>query len=216
MTSFLRRKASIPRGTGISDTFRALRGGLDTTPLQRFPAKVKIFKKERFSLTPPPLSAIRSRWIRAVPKREPFARSNVLSVSHHSLDVETDGRKPIDITSAVQEIVAGSGVVSGLCNVFVHHTSASLILCENADPDVHFDLETAFSRLAPDGHPDYRHRSEGIDDMSAHIRSILTLPSLTLPVKSGRCDLGTWQGIYLWEHRSRHHKRRLTVTVMGD
>ena len=103
-----------------------------------------------------------------------------------------------------------SGVDEGLCHLFIHHTSASLIVCENADPTVRRDLESYAARLAPDGDPSYVHDSEGPDDMSAHIRSILTLTSLTIPVESGRCDLGTWQGIFLLEHRTSPHRRRIT------
>ena len=98
----------------------------------------------------------------------------------------------------------------------MHHTSASLIVCENADPTVRRDLEQFAARLVPDGDPAFIHDSEGPDDMAAHIRSILTLTSLTIPVESRRCDLGTWQGIFLWEHRTSPHRRRITVTVTGD
>jgi secondary thiamine-phosphate synthase enzyme len=97
----------------------------------------------------------------------------------------------------------------------LHHTSASLILCENADPSVRRDLERFFARLVPDGDPIFRHTTEGPDDMPAHIRSILTQNSLTLPVQGGACDLGTWQGVYLWEHRAMGHRRRLSVSVLG-
>jgi secondary thiamine-phosphate synthase enzyme len=99
--------------------------------------------------------------------------------------------------------------------VFIHHTSASLIVCENADPTVRRDLESYAARLAPDGDPSYVHDSEGPDDMSAHIRSILTHTSLTIPVEGRRCDLGTWQGVFVWEHRTSPHRRRITVTVTG-
>jgi secondary thiamine-phosphate synthase enzyme len=97
--------------------------------------------------------------------------------------------------------------------VFVHHTSASLILCENADPTVRHDLETFLVRLVPDGAPMFEHQDEGPDDMPAHVRSILTNMDLTLPVTDGRCALGTWQGVYLYEHRTQPHNRRVTVTV---
>src|SRR5690606_3027989 len=96
------------------------------------------------------------------------------------------------------------------------HTSASLMLCENADPDVRADLERFMSRLAPDGDPLFRHRTEGPDDMPAHVRTVLTHSSLTIPVQDGRMVLGTWQGIYLWEHRAAPHRRRVTVTLYGD
>lgn len=134
----------------------------------------------------------------------------------HRIEVPTRGRSTIEITDEVQTAVADSGVQAGLCNVFVHHTSASLLITENADPDVRRDLERVFSDLAPDGDPRYVHTAEGPDDMSAHIRSALTRTSLNVPVLEGRCGLGTWQGIYLWEHRTHAHRRRVTITVMGN
>lgn len=124
-------------------------------------------------------------------------------------------RGTYDITERVQGVVAASGQAAGLCSVFVHHTSASLIVCENADPDVRRDLETFLVRLVPDGAPFFRHTAEGPDDMPAHVRTVLTQSALTLPVVRGRCDLGTWQGIYLYEHRQGPHRRRVTVTVVG-
>lgn len=129
--------------------------------------------------------------------------------------VETAGRGTTEITARLQAMVEGSGLEEGLCHVFVHHTSASLMLCENADPSVRRDLETFMGRIAPDGDPAWEHDAEGPDDMPAHIRSVLTQTGLTLPVADGRLDLGTWQGVYLWEHRHRPHRRRLTVTVQG-
>jgi secondary thiamine-phosphate synthase enzyme len=132
------------------------------------------------------------------------------------LTIETRGRGTVEITRQVQQVVGRSGVVEGLCHVFIHHTSASLIVCENADPTVRRDLESYAARLAPDGDPSYVHDSEGPDDMSAHLRSILTLTSLTIPVEGRRCDLGTWQGVFLWEHRTSPHRRRITVTVTGS
>jgi secondary thiamine-phosphate synthase enzyme len=133
-----------------------------------------------------------------------------------TLTIETRGRGTVEITRQVQQIAERSGVTRGLCHVFVHHTSASLIVCENADPTVRRDLEHFAARLVPDGDPSFIHDAEGPDDMAAHIRSILTLTSLTIPVESRRCDLGTWQGIFLWEHRTDPHRRRITVTVVGD
>jgi secondary thiamine-phosphate synthase enzyme len=132
-----------------------------------------------------------------------------------SLAVATRGRGTYEITESVQRAVQASGVQAGLCNVFVHHTSASLIVCENADPSVRADLERFFARLVPDGDPLFRHTMEGPDDMPAHVRSVLTQASLGLPVAGARCDLGTWQGVYLWEHRARPHLRRLTISVIG-
>lgn len=131
------------------------------------------------------------------------------------LEVATQGRGSYDITAELQEAVSRHAVGTGLCHVFVQHTSASLMLCENADPDVRRDLETLMQRVAPDGDPEYRHTAEGADDMAAHMRSILTHTDLTLPVRNGRCALGIWQGLYLWEHRTQPHQRRIVVTVQG-
>jgi secondary thiamine-phosphate synthase enzyme len=137
-------------------------------------------------------------------------------MSHQEhLAVETRGRGTYDITREVARIAAASGITAGLCHVFVHHTSASLILCENADPAVRRDLESFMARLVQDGDPHFEHADEGADDMAAHIRSILTGMALTLPVTEGRLALGTWQGIFLWEHRYRPQRRRLTVTVQA-
>ncbi len=133
-----------------------------------------------------------------------------------TLTVATPGRGTVDITRDVQHAVAASGIGTGICHVFLHHTSASLILCENADPDVRVDLETFMADIVPDGRAGFVHTAEGPDDMSAHVRSILTTNDLTLPVTGGRCDLGTWQGIYAWEHRTAGSRRRITVTVMGE
>jgi secondary thiamine-phosphate synthase enzyme len=136
---------------------------------------------------------------------------------HHSraTTIATRGRGTFDITREVEAAVQAAGVASGLCTVFVHHTSASLILCENADPTVRSDLERFLARLVPDGDPLFEHTDEGPDDMPAHVRSVLTQASLSIPVAGGRLDLGTWQGIYLWEHRHRSHDRRVTITVIG-
>lgn len=133
-----------------------------------------------------------------------------------AIKVSTRGRGSYEITGEVQRAVASSGVRRGLCHIFIHHTSASLMLCENADPSVRKDLEAFMSRLAPDGDPLFSHTAEGADDMPAHVRSVLTQSSLDLPVDDGRCDLGTWQGVYLWEHRLAPHTRRLTLTVHGE
>ena len=132
-----------------------------------------------------------------------------------SLEFRTRGRGTTDITADVQRAVTASGIAKGLCTVFLQHTSASLILCENADPDVRRDLEALLSRLAPDGDPAYVHDTEGPDDMAAHARSILTSNSLTIPVADGKLMLGTWQGVYLYEHRTAGHQRSVMVTVMG-
>jgi secondary thiamine-phosphate synthase enzyme len=137
-------------------------------------------------------------------------------ISQHTLEFRTRGRGTTDITESVARVVAASGVRTGLCTAFVQHTTASLVLCENADPDVRRDLETLFARLAPDGDPSWRHDTEGPDDMPSHARSILAGSSLTVPVANGRLALGTWQGFYLWEHRHAPHERRVLVTVTGE
>lgn len=129
------------------------------------------------------------------------------------LTVRTSGRGFVDVTEDVRRVVATSGVTVGLCHLFLQHTSASLIVQENADPDVLRDLEGWLARVAPDGDPAYRHRAEGPDDMSAHLRTTLTAVSLVLPVAHGGLALGTWQAVYLAEHRTHAHARKLVVTV---
>lgn len=131
------------------------------------------------------------------------------------LTVSTRGRGFTDITGDVRRAVTESGARQGLCTVFLHHTSASLLLCENADPDVRRDLESFFGRLVKDGDPLFVHDAEGPDDMPAHVRTVLTQNSLSIPVKDGTVDLGTWQGVYVWEHRTSPHRRRVTVSVVG-
>ena len=133
-----------------------------------------------------------------------------------SLDLQTRRRGTLEITGEVERIVRESGVQAGLCNVFLRHTSASLIVCENADPSVREDLERFAARLAPDGDPLFGHTLEGPDDMPAHIRSILTQAALTIPIVQGALGLGTWQGVFLWEHRVHPHRRSMIVTVTGD
>jgi len=130
-----------------------------------------------------------------------------------TLHVETPGRGLYDITSRVLEAVRASGVSEGLCHLFLQHTSASLVIQENADPDVMRDLEDWMARAIPDGDPRYRHDAEGPDDMPAHIRAALTATTLTVPIEDGRPALGTWQGIYLYEHRHRPHRRRVVLTA---
>ena len=120
-----------------------------------------------------------------------------------------------EITQQIQQAIADSGVHEGLCTVFIHHTSASLIINENADPDVQRDLDVFLSRLVPDGDDAFVHTVEGPDDMPAHVRTALTQTSLSIPVSDGRCGLGTWQGVFLWEHRHRGHQRRVTVSVVS-
>lgn len=137
-------------------------------------------------------------------------------IDQQTLSFRTRGRGTTEISAEVQRIVAASGIRTGLCTVFLQHTSASLVLCENADPDVRRDLETLLARLAPDGDPAWVHDTEGPDDMAAHARSILTSNSLSIPVADGRLALGTWQGLYLYEHRTAPHTRSAVVTVIGE
>ena len=138
-------------------------------------------------------------------------------MAHQSiLEFSTPGRGTRDITDAVAKVVRESGVQCGLAQVFVQHTSCSLTITENADPDVRRDLETLIARLAPDNDPEYRHRLEGPDDMAAHARSVLTDSGLMVPVGAGRLLLGTWQGIFLWEHRTSAQQRSVVVTVLGS
>lgn len=137
-------------------------------------------------------------------------------VIQERLDIATPERGIVEITGQVQRIVSGSGISTGLCHVFNHHTSASLMLCENADPDVLRDLEAYMGRLVPDGDPLFVHRQEGQDDMPAHVRTVLTHSDLNVPVSNGRCALGTWQGVYVWEHRYSGRRRRIIVTVQGE
>jgi secondary thiamine-phosphate synthase enzyme len=131
------------------------------------------------------------------------------------IDVQTKGRGSYEITERVAAAVAAAKVATGLCHVFTTHTSASLMICENADPDVRRDLETFMRDLVPDGDPRFVHTAEGPDDMPAHVRSVLTQTGLTIPIVRGGLGLGTWQGIYLWEHRTAGHRRRVIVTIQS-
>lgn len=133
---------------------------------------------------------------------------------HHTLTINTPGRSTIDITAEVRAWVSTQQVGEGVCQLFIQHTSASLMLCENADPDVRRDLEVFMSRLSPDGDPDFIHTAEGPDDMPAHVRSVLTQSHLSIPVMDGTLALGTWQGIYLWEHRHAPHTRRVILSLI--
>ena len=132
-----------------------------------------------------------------------------------TFDLRSRGRGTQEITAEVARIVAASGIVTGIAHVFVQHTSCSLLITENADPAVRADLETLARRWAPDGDPAYRHDDEGDDDMAAHARSVLTGSSVSVPLAGGCLLLGTWQGIYLWEHCADPHLRRIVVTVTG-
>ncbi len=137
-------------------------------------------------------------------------------LAHENLSISTSGRGTYDLTDQVQELVQASGIRTGLCHVFICHTSASLMICENADVAVRDDLEAFMQRYVPDGDPMFTHTAEGPDDMPAHVRSVLTQTDLSVPVVAGRCALGTWQGIYLWEHRFAPHTRRVIITLNGD
>ncbi|MRG96017.1 secondary thiamine-phosphate synthase enzyme YjbQ [Polyangium spumosum] len=136
------------------------------------------------------------------------------SIHQKTLDVRTRGRGLYDVTSAVAAVVGDAGASIGLCSLFLQHTSASLVVQENADPAVLRDLDRFMARVAPEG-AGYEHDAEGPDDMPAHIRAALTSTSLTIPITAGRLALGTWQAIYVWEHRTSPHTRRLVVTVLG-
>ena len=130
-----------------------------------------------------------------------------------TITVSTHGRGLVAITPDLTRLVTQAGCRAGLLHVFIHHTSASLLIQENADRTVQEDLERFFARLVPDGDRLFAHTIEGPDDMPAHVRSALTQTELTIPVSDGRPALGTWQGVYLWEHRHRGHERRVTVTI---
>jgi secondary thiamine-phosphate synthase enzyme len=133
----------------------------------------------------------------------------------HTITIQTNGRATIEITGEVESVLRAGNIDMGLCHLFVHHTSASLIITENADRDVRHDLENYIARLVRDGDPAYLHDQEGPDDMAAHIRSVLTHTEITIPIQSGRLALGTWQGLFLWEHRLQAHRRRITLTLIG-
>ena len=132
------------------------------------------------------------------------------------LRFSTKGRGTYNITGQITETIEKSGIKSGICHIFIQHTSASLILCENADKNVLDDLDTYMAKLVKDGDSMYKHKDEGPDDMSAHIRTVLTHSSLSIPIYKGKCDLGLWQGIFLWEHRTSGFKRNVAITIMGE
>ena len=137
-------------------------------------------------------------------------------IIRRELAVATRGRGTYDVTREVARAVADAGVREGLATVWIHHTSASLIVCENADPSVRRDLEAFVARLVPDGDRLFSHTAEGDDDMPAHVRTVLTQTSIGIPIADGRLALGTWQGLYLWEHRTSPHRRQISVTVIGE
>ncbi len=130
--------------------------------------------------------------------------------------IATSGRGTLEITREVAQIVRAGGIRDGLATVWIHHTSASLIICENADPSVRKDLETFAAKLVRDGDPMFTHDAEGDDDMPAHVRSVLTQTSIGIPIADGKLLLGTWQGLFVWEHRTSPHRRQITVTVIGE
>ena len=142
--------------------------------------------------------------------------ASVEQVAQSGVSVHTRGRGFTDITAQVGDLVVSSNVQIGIANIFTAHTSCSLLISENADPAVRRDLERWFARAVPDGDALFEHDAEGPDDMPAHVRSALTGVTLTVPVSEGRLQLGTWQGIYLWEHRTRPHQRKVVVTVLGQ
>ena len=138
-----------------------------------------------------------------------------MAVSQDSFEFRTDPKSFLDITSHVQDFVTSSDIQNGVCHLFIKHTSASLVIQENYDPSVRQDFETIFSKLVPEDFP-YVHNMEGKDDMPAHIRSALTSTSETVPVVNGNLSLGTWQGIYIWEHRDQTHNRKVMVSMVGE
>ena len=132
-----------------------------------------------------------------------------------TFEIRTRGRGTTEITAEVARLVRAAGIATGIAQVFVQHTSCAVMITENADPSVRRDLETLARRWAPDADPAYRHDTEGDDDMAAHARSVLAGSAVTVPVGKGELLLGTWQGIYLWEHRTGAQLRRVVVTVVG-
>ena len=136
--------------------------------------------------------------------------------AQHRLSIRTGGQGLYEVTGEIADWVAGQGIGDGLLTIFIRHTSASLIIQENADPDVQRDIEAYFAKLVPEDPGLYRHRSEGPDDMPAHIKSALTQSHLAIPVARGQLALGTWQGIYLFEHRAAPHERELALHLIGE
>ncbi len=134
-------------------------------------------------------------------------------MKQYQFTINTQGRGSYEFTSQLQTSIKQSNIETGMCHVFIHHTSASLMLCENADPDVRRDLDAFMLRLVPDGDPLFTHQNEGPDDMPAHVRTVLTQTGISIPISAGRCALGTWQGIYVWEHRTSANQRQVTVST---
>ena len=147
-----------------------------------------------------------------------FAAASLPSMrqAHHLLRIDTPGRGLVDITRQVSAWVTSTGMRDGLLTLFIRHTSASLLIQENADPEVQRDLERFLARLVPDGDPQFEHTAEGRDDMPAHVRSALTQTQVAIPLASARLALGTWQGIYVYEHRLRGHCREVALHLIGE
>jgi secondary thiamine-phosphate synthase enzyme len=139
-----------------------------------------------------------------------------IEVYEQAVEVRTHGRGTYELTSELATILRASGLTRGTLTVFCRHTSCSLVIMENADPTARSDLETFFTELVPDGDPSFTHDTEGPDDMSAHIRMALTRTSETIPFSGGNLLLGTWQGVFLWEHRTHPHQRQLHVSLVGE
>ena len=133
-----------------------------------------------------------------------------------TIAVDTRGRGLLEITPALERWVGTTGIATGLLTLFIRHTSASLVIQENAAAEVRGDLDRFMARLVPDGDAIFRHRDEGLDDMPAHVRSALTATQLAIPVAAGRLGLGTWQGVYVWEHRTRPHRREVALHLLGE
>ena len=138
-----------------------------------------------------------------------------MALYQKTLEVSTTAKSFLDITNNVQDFVSESGLDNGVCSIFIKHTSASLVIQENYDPSVRQDFETIFSKLVPEDFP-YVHNMEGKDDMPAHVRSALTSTSESIPVVNSKLSLGTWQGIYIWEHRDQTHNRKVIVSIVGE
>jgi secondary thiamine-phosphate synthase enzyme len=136
-----------------------------------------------------------------------------MAVRQQIIKIKTSGKCLHNITAPINDVVDQSGISIGLCTVFILHTSASLTIQENADPDVLTDLSNFFEKLVPENTTDYYHSAEGADDMPSHIRSVLTNTSLTIPISNGKLLLGTWQGVYVWEHRLRSHLRKVVIHI---
>jgi len=139
-----------------------------------------------------------------------------MKTKQYHFKILSPGRGLIDITSKLSELTSQSEVTTGICHVFLHHTSASLVICENSDPLVQQDFERFMLRLIPDGDPMFKHTDEGPDDMPSHVRTMLTQSFLSLPVTDRHLGLGTWQGVYLYEHRLKPHDRKITITIQGE